>query len=145
MAEDALGALYQAVRTRLSAANETWGNSGSSSRAYAEIAPAGAAKPYVVFALNAGGEINRLVRQDAELVLVVKGVVEENMTTAMSIAARLSALLNDAEDVNGALNAGDDWTINHVKQEGRVHYSELIDGKKVYHSGHLFRFRMETI
>lgn len=145
MAEDALGALYKAVRARLSASNETWGNSGSSSRSYADLAPAGTAKPFVVYGLNAGGELNARRGQDAEIVLTIQGVAEENAGTAMDIAERLSELFNDAEDTVGALNAGSEWTIRHVVQLQRVHYIEMVDGKKVYHSGHRFRFRMEAI
>ncbi|MCK6578115.1 MAG: hypothetical protein L6Q98_08440 [Anaerolineae bacterium] len=141
--DDALQALYRAIRTTLSAATESWGPSGSGSRCYADLAPAGAPPPYVVFFVLAGGEINASVRQDAEFVLLVKCIVEEDMPTALAIAARLSALLNDQDA--GALAAGDDWTIINISQEQRVHYVEQVDGRLLHHSGHRFRVRMESL
>lgn len=142
MREDALGALYKAVRTRLSAANETWGNAGTSSRAYADLAPAGVVRPYVVFSMAAGGELNASVKADAQFVIVIKAIVEEDAATAMSCAARIAELFNDQD--GGALSAGADWTIINILQQQRVAYIEMVDGKRLHHSGHRFRVRMEA-
>jgi len=139
---DALGALYTTTRTTLSTSNEAWGNAGSSSRAYADLAPAGATYPYVVYQIAAGGELNAIVGQDAQFVLVIKAIVQENLASAMTLADRIGALFNDKD--SGALSAGAGWTILHISQLRRVHYVELVDGKRLYHSGHQFSIRMEA-
>jgi hypothetical protein len=139
---DALAALYGSIRTTLSTANEAWGNSGTNSRAYADLAPAGVSRPYVIYSLAGGGELNAVVRQDAEFVVVIKIITEEELATAMTAANRISALFNDVD--GGALSTAAGWTIIHIKQEQRVHYTEMVEGKRLYHTGHRFRFRMEA-
>ena len=137
MAEAALAALYRAVRTRAIATSEMWGN-----QAFADIAPAKTARPYVVFNWAGGGEVNGRVAQDAEIVIAIKAVAE-SMADALTMAGRISALFNDA-DANGSneMDGGADWVIVNSQQEGIVHLVESVDGRQIYHEGHRFRFYM---
>jgi hypothetical protein len=138
MAEAALGALYKAVRTRLLTNQTVWGT-----RVYADLAPPSASRPYCVYAWSSGGELNSLVRQDAEITLIVK-CIADTMSDGMAGAELISGLLNDADLSSAdALDGGDDWYILHVVQLQVVHMRELVDGRDVYHEGHRFSFRME--
>lgn len=141
MAETALAALYRAVGKRLTeSSGELWGQ-----KAYPDLAPSGTAKPYVVFSWAGGGELNQLRTQDAEIVLQIK-IVTDNLAQALIGAGRISTLFNDADySSDSALNAGAEWIVQHVNQEGIVHMLETVDGGQVYHAGHRFRFRMERI
>lgn len=135
-----LYALYQAVFRRLTAADEMWGT-----RVYPDLAAAGTARPYVVYGWAGGGALNAVGRQDAEFVLTVKCVAAE-LATAMAGAARLSALLDDADRGSAAaLDAGSAWVVLHSKQEQAIHLVEMVDGVRVYHAGYRFRFRMEAV
>lgn len=135
--EDALGALYKTLRATLTATTEVWGT-----RAYAKLAPAGAAFPYVVFDYAAGGELNQSVAPDAEFVIFVKGLAKEDAATAYAMAARFEALFNDKD--GGALSAGTDWTIISITQEQRIDLLEQVDGAQIFHAGHRYRVRMES-
>lgn len=141
MAEVAQAALYRAVNRSLTASpTELWGL-----RVFPDLAKTGTTRPYVVFSYAGGGEINGLRKQDAEIVLIVK-MISENMAQAFNGAGRISELLNDADYSSaGALNAGSEWAILHVKQEQIVHLIETVDGVQIYHAGHRFRFRMERV
>lgn len=139
MAETALAALYRAVGQRLVSGGDVWGQN-----AKPDLMTAGVARPYVLYAWAAGGEVNGLVKPDAEIVLTVQGFAD-SLAQAFTIAGRISALLNDA-DLSSAspLNGGADWDILNVKQEQAIHLLELIDSRWVYRAGHRFRFRMEA-
>lgn len=140
MAEAALEALYFAVGNRLIENSEMWGMNAFPDRAK-DINN----KPYVVFSWAGGGELNQRRTQDAEIVLQIK-IVTDNLAQALTGAGRISTLFNDADySSNSALNAGSEWAVLHVKQEGIVHMIEPVDGGQLYHAGHRFRFRMERI
>lgn len=148
MAEAALAALYRAVYNRLVASGDVWG-----SRAYPDLAPAKilvsglltpTPRPYTIFSWAGGGEINQLIKQDAEIVLTIKGV-SETLTEAFAIAGRISALFDDQDAGDPtALSGAPDWQIIHVNQEQIVHLVEGVDATWIYHAGHRFRFLMET-
>lgn len=138
MAEAAIAALYRAVKTRLTESSELWGD-----KAYPDLAPKNPTKPYVIFSYAGGGELNARVGQDAEIVVMIKAVSLE-LAQAFVMAGRISELFNDADYSSAnALNAGANWVILHVIQEGIVHMVETVDGGQIYHAGHRFRFRME--
>lgn len=141
MAETALAALYRTVKQTLTASpGELWG-----AKAYPDLAPSGTVKPYVVFSWAGGGELNQRRTQDAEIVLQIK-IVTDNLAQAFVGAGRISTLFNDADySSNSPLNAGAEWLVLHVKQEGIVHMIEPVDGGQVHHAGHRFRFRMERV
>lgn len=139
MAEGALGALYRAVYARLSEPGAVWLS------AHADAAPAGRARPYALFFWSGGGEANRRVGRDAELVLTAK-VVADSQTEAFAGLAQLADRLNDQGAFDGAaaaLDGGADWVIATTAQERAVHLMELIDGKRVYHEGFLLRVVMQ--
>lgn len=139
MADDSLGALYKALQTRLNSSGDVWGP-----RVYADVAPAGTTRPYVVYAMAAGGEINTRRKRDAEFVIMVRAITE-SAAQAFSAADRISALLNDADYGSGLeLSGGADWTILHTLQEQSLYRLELVDGTWIYHSGYRFRVKMEA-
>lgn len=139
MADDSLGALYRALQTRLNSSGDIWGT-----RVYAEVAPAGTERPYLVYAFAAGGEVNTRRKQLAEYVIMARAITE-TMAQGFTASARISALLNDADySSSNALNGGADWYIVHVSQEQKIHRTELVDGSWIYHSGYRFRIRMEA-
>jgi len=140
MAEVALDALYRTVRNRLIASSEIWG-----AKAFPDLAPAKTERPYVVFNYTGGGELNARVSQDAEIVLTIK-IISTELVQALYGVQRISSLFNDADlSRAGALDAGSEWVIIHVKQEQIVHMVEMVGGERVYHDGNRFRFRMERI
>lgn len=141
MAEPALGALYEAMNLRLRTSGDLW-----SDRVYADTVPEKVTRPYVIYFWTGGGESNRLLRtQDAELVLTVKGIAN-NQGLAFAMAGRLSELLNDKgryDDEADQMNGGADWWILTTTQEGHIHLVEMIDGDWVYHEGFQLRVKME--
>lgn len=138
--ELALAALFKAVYDRLTAdPGEVWGD-----RVFPDRAVDGTAKPLVIFWWLGGGELNSVVRPDAEIVLGVK-VVAPTQAQAFALAGRLSALLNDADrGSDQALDGGDAWLILHTMQEGAIHLVEDVDGSWIYHDGFRLRVRMEA-
>ena len=139
MAESALSAAYKAIRRRLTESSELWGV-----KVHPDLAPANVGRPYVVFFWSGGGELNARRIQDAELLLTVK-CVANTLDEAFRGAGRVSALLNDADLADDLLEPGDEWVILHTNQERAIHLVENIDGIQIYHSGSVFRFRMERI
>lgn len=142
MAETALAAAYRAIRARLASGGEPWGAS-----VFGDVIPASAVFPVVTFFWSGGGEANNRRTQDAELVFTVKAV-SYAQDEAFGMAARLSALLNDAgqtDDANDHLNGGADWYILTCTQEEAVHMVDMWAGAQpVYHEGHRFRLYMEA-
>jgi len=139
MAEPARAALYRAVNLRCI------NQGGWDDRVYVRRAPAGVVRPYVVFQWQGGGEANRLVKQDATIVLLVKAV-SDNLALGLMLAGQLSELLNDAgyfDDASDCLDGGAAWWIKTTTQEGDIDIDELVDGEPVYHEGFLLRVQME--
>lgn len=135
----ALEALYGAVKARLlETPSGVWGD-----RVHPDLAPAGTARPHVVFAYAAGGEANRIVGRDAEIVLMISGYAD-TQAVAFALAADLSDRFNDADKSSTTpLDAGAEWWVLNVTQEQAIHTVELIKGVWVYREGHRFRFVME--
>lgn len=136
-AQSDLQAAYAALYTLLADGSEAWGT-----RAYPDIAPAGTAYPYLVYYWLGGGETNRFLRAESSLVLGVK-CVSNTLSEAMAGAARIEALLNDAERKSG-LSGGEDWLIANVSREGLIHFVETPDGARVHHEGARYRFALEA-
>ncbi len=138
---DALAALYTGVTTRLDGAGP-WGVN-----VFARLAPAGTARPYVIFAWAGGGDLNRLVRKsDPEYLLRVK-VVSDKMDEAMDCCALLVGLLDDAGqyDTASPISGGSGWHILTTTAELRISTEEFIDGNRVYHEGFNLRCKMEAV
>lgn len=141
MSDTALSALYRAVRQRLTATPELW-----EGRVYADFAPAGTPKPYLLFFFAGGGEMNTVRARDAALLLNVK-VVADSFALASQGAARIDALLNDSGVYDSAspLAGGTDWHILTVTGGLHLHVVEPVDGRQVFHEGGQYRVVMETV
>jgi hypothetical protein len=138
MQEAAVAALLKTCVARLASGTEIWGN-----RVYADAAPAGAQRPYVVLMLT-GGPRNRLMRkQDAEMSLTAK-VISPNLTEALNGLARLSALLDDAGEQDGGTMTGTAaWRILTTTAEQFLRLREMVDGAPLYHEAVRVRIIME--
>lgn len=136
-----LAVALRAVHGRLTAQPEVW-----EQRVYFELAPAGAARPLVLYSGLDAREVNLSRRQDAAILLLVKAVADD-LGDALAGAQRIAALLNDVgdQDANGtALAAAGGWRITTVTQERHVQFSELVDGNRVYHAGGVYRLIMDS-
>lgn len=112
-------------------------SSGHSKAIYYQLAPDGAAFPYVVFQKQAGTPTYAMVRGTSafdEDVWMVKGVDHSKSADAVeAVAQRLDVLLTDATlSISGA-------TLLYLRRESTIDYSELDSGEVYRHSGALFR------
>lgn len=145
MTETAMAALFRAVHRQLTVAGEPWG-----AAVYPNLAPAGAAYPYVLYNFNGGGERNSISARDAEIVLVVKAVSDQ-LSEAFAAAARIDTLLNDMgtqDTASGYLYPGSDseWSVLTATTEDAVSYQEMMaNASPLYHAGARYRFIMEAI
>lgn len=137
---DAVATLYKSVRTALN------GNSIWASRLYADEAPATAQRPYVVYFVQGGGELNAVRQNDAGYILHVR-VVSDNPVVAQNGRAELSRLLNNSGLQDGGAITGDsDWAILTITQETIVDIREAFaNAVPIFHKGHQFRVHMEEI
>lgn len=137
----ARAAAYQAIVARCSSPSELWGG-----RVFRTRAPAGTARPYVVFFHAGGGARNDIQnKRDANLLLTVR-VAANSLPVALEGAGRLAELLDNAGrfDVSdNPLNGGDDWLIQTSTAEDDISFDELVDGGVVYHEGFQLRLIME--
>lgn len=133
--ESEAAAVYRAIHARLTASSqESWGN-----RAYAELAPSGAARPYVVAALN-GYE-----RQPETALMARITCVADTFAGAVSAAGRIGELFDGADQgTSGALDGGSDWVIVRVMRIAVTTKTHLIDGIPVYESSAVYRFIVES-
>lgn len=140
MNEHPLAAAYRAVYRRATESSEVWGE-----RVYPDRAPAGVERPYLVYFYGAGGELNGRQIEDAELVLIIKGV-SSSMAQAFEMARRINTLFNDAGqyDSSTPLVTGSEWAILTTKRELLVHLVEQVDGQQIYHAGAQYRLFMEV-
>lgn len=113
---------------------------------YDRVPPTGANRPYVVWYLTGGGELNDLRKLRAEFTVGIK-CIGENTDQALTGAAAIAERLNDRgsqDATSGALAAGASWVITVSTQErviSTVEYeSETV---RLYHEGAVFRFTME--
>jgi len=137
-----VGALYEALRGTLDGAG-VWGE-----RCYADAAPAGVARPYVVWFVAGGGEANeRVDRADAAYTVTVK-CVADTLAAALVGAEQVHEALNDtgAQDRRaGLVQPANGWTISTVTAGRAVHLVERFEGAQaIYHDGYQFDVRMEA-
>jgi hypothetical protein len=108
---------------------------GFTKSTFDEISPGGGEFPYVIVSQSSSVPIYALggLAMDNDLWLI-KGV-DKNISAdrADAIADRLDALLTD-----GALSISGKTKL-YLRRESAVRYSEVADGTKYVHSGHLFR------
>lgn len=140
MTEDSLSALYRAIERRATANSELWGE-----KVFPDFAPPNEARPYLIYNWSGGGEINETVGEDAEYLITIKGVAD-TLAQAFVMAARIRELFNDTDLADAdALDGGTYWDILNVVRERQVHLVEQSNGKQIYHSGAIYRFRMEAV
>ena len=110
-------------------------------RAYADMAPPGVVRPYVVFFLMAGADA-RATQQDASALRIGVKCIANTMAEAADGAEHIAQLLNDAERRDG-LAIGSGWVLIHCTRGLTIHLVELIDGQTVYHMGNQYRLLIE--
>jgi hypothetical protein len=112
---------------------------GFTKSTFDEVSPGGGEFPYVIVSQSSSVPIYALggLAMDNDLWLI-KGV-DKNISAdrADAIADRLDALLTDGSlSISGA-------TQLYLRRDSAVRYSEVTDGTKYVHSGHLFRLMYE--
>lgn len=145
--ESPIEAAYRATGDKLTAALETWGQ-----QVYADVVGSKGNKPYVVFSLSAGRELNFRATQDASLVLDIMAWADD-AKTALRMAARIDVLLNDKgeqEAGNAAstdfAEAGSEWSILTITKEQIIHMVDSIEGaRQIYGDGGRYRYHMERV
>ncbi len=133
--ESEAAAVYRAIRARLTAPpndDEVW-----SDRVYAELAPSGAARPYLVTAVNGYERLPDTARGAALMGRIT--CAADTFAEAHTAAGRIAELLD------GALDGGTDWMILSVTQVGSIQKTHLVDGVPVYEAGAVFRFVLEAV
>lgn len=109
----------------------------SSTSIYHELAPRGAAFPYVIFQLQGGGHENICPMTLRNLVITIKAVSDQSAKAAGAIDAQIEALLH-----NGTLSVSG-WTQLWLMREGDVEFAEVApDGGYIWHAGGLYRIRL---
>jgi hypothetical protein len=142
MTRPPLAAVFQALHTRLtSPATEPWGT-----RAFPTLAPAGAARPYVVYWHIGGGLLPARGQMRANVLVGVK-VVAPTLGQAFVAAGRLTDLLHDTgthDTSDTPLNGGDDWSIlTATVEQPAISMREEVDGVPVFHEGIRLRLFLE--
>jgi hypothetical protein len=125
--------IEKAIRAAL-----TGGTAGPlvSGRVYNEMAPQGAALPYIVMALNAGGKTNRTPTDEGDVRHVVK-VISTSASEAAQVAGAIEA---DLHEVSLALDAP--WTAYRCQALTVVKYLEQVERVQYFHSGWIVRTRV---
>lgn len=113
-----------------------------STRIYDSLAPQGAALPYIIASYQSGqvtttvGGQSRIVAQP---VFLIKGVAEGgSFVTADQIAAALDDALLGAAGTTVTLD-GVAYRVDSAVQVVPIRYVELLDGRRINHSGGLYR------
>jgi hypothetical protein len=120
--------------------------SGGGYAVYADIAPAGIARPYLVFFVAAGGESNRRRVRDAEFVVTVKCVSNDG-ASAYTGAAYIETMLNDhgSQDTTPLSATNEDWDVTTITQDRVIDQVEMYEqAAPVYHAGHQYQVVMEA-
>lgn len=128
-----LNAIEKAIRAAL-----TGGTAGPlvGGRVYNEMAPQGAALPYVVLAFNAGGKTNRTPTDEGDVRHVVKAI-----STSASEAAQVAAAIEaDLHETSLALDAP--WTAYRCQVLTVVKYIEQAEREQYFHNGWMIRTRV---
>lgn len=104
---------------------------------YNEIAPRGAAAPYVIFGLQAGGDENMIPVRYKNYLYRIKAVSETSMKNAGQIDAQIDALMHDTTlTVSG-------WQNFWCMRESDFRYVETTsEGRNIWHAGGVYRIRL---
>lgn len=134
-----MNAVEIAMYSTLSAATALTALLAGTTAVYNQQAPQGAALPYVVFGLNAGGDDNDNPHRAKALVYSVKAVGTAGFANAGSIDIQIDALLH-----HGTLSPSG-WTNFWTARESDFRYVETPTdggGRRFYHAGGLYRVRI---
>lgn len=101
-------------------------------KVYGQVAPQNTALPYVVFQLQGGGDLNDTPTDRLELVYLVKGLSGAGKTAGQVDDAIRARLHTQTLTVSG-------WTFLGCKREQAIRYTEVVNGKIVFHSGATYR------
>lgn len=105
---------------------------------YNRIAPQGAVLPYVIFQWQGGGDENDHSRRSRNIIYTVKALAL-TVVAAETIDAACDVLLH-----NGSLTVTG-YNTFWLRREGDVAYQETDPtGKAVFHSGAMYRVRIEA-
>lgn len=107
----------------------------SSSAIYFGQAPLEAAKPYIVYSINSGGDDHLSPTESVDVRYTVKVVAD----TAQSAGAVAGAIRNALHEIEIALDSP--WTCYRMQADGILMYPENIANRQFWHAGHLFRLR----
>lgn len=144
MADTALAALYRAVRARLIAQPEVWGD-----RVGLEFLSAAGGEripyPYVVYALAGGGIMRETTRANGYEYRLDLMVISDTFSESAQGAFRLEELFEgqgtqDAPSI--ALDAGSDWEIATSDQDAVIEINETDAGRHTWQIGATYRFRV---
>lgn len=104
-------------------------------RVYDALAPQGAAMPYVVFNVQAGGYLNLTPTDYGEWVYQVKGVAASQSVANSIDSAIATRLHNMALSVSG-------WTLVSCMRENEApSYIEIVNGAPIFNRGSFYRIR----
>jgi len=104
---------------------------------YNQIAPRGAAAPYVVFGIQGGGDENITPARFKNLIYSIKAVSTTGMKDAGEIDDEIDALMHGAElSVTG-------WGVMWCMREADYRYTEMTpEGRNIWHVGGTYRIRL---
>lgn len=125
--------IEKAIRAAL-----TGGTAGplAGGRVYNEMAPQGAALPYIVMAFNAGGKTNRTPTDEGDVRHVVKAI-----STSASEAAQIAAAIEaDLHEASLALDAP--WAAYRCQALSVVKFIEQAEREQYHHHGWMVRTRV---
>lgn len=117
-------------------------------RVYADAAPAGVVRPYVVYFVVSGGEDNvRADRRDGSYVATVKCVADTQALTFRGACQILDALhQRGMQDRQRGVICPAGWTITTITADRAVHVVERFEGAvPIYHDGNQFLITMEAV
>ena len=107
-----------------------------SGRVRSEIAPTGTAYPYIVLSLSSGVSTNDSPREPKDYEYMVKCI-----SPSQSVAAQVASAIYDAlQDASPDLDSP--WKLLRMNHLSDFEYVENLERDKLYHSGGLYRIRV---
>jgi hypothetical protein len=112
---------------------------------YADHAPIGVNRPYIVFYFVSGGNTREVVNNRQKIILTVKAVTD-GLADGLTLSAQFDNLLADGGLFDGGVIVGDaDWDICTITQTETVYLVEWDENAKpIYHSGFDYEIVMEA-
>lgn len=104
-------------------------------RVYWLLAPSDAALPFVVFQFAAGGDLNETPKQEADVLVDIKGIAA-TAQEAEAIADALRSAFHEAD-----LSLADGWRTIRCEHTSPIAYVETVDSRTYWHAGGTYRIR----